>query len=540
MVELISADGQPLFFSERVASHVLNPDSQGPASWETENDENFDEESVEVFDGEVMNAVESDHDTSAYGEDSWDSESDLETLHSPSDVTAKTEDFASGGIFANPTPSQSESFEPAYTPSPTPVMPMKVKARPPAPKRRSSPIKTLIGVAMGPLIALPLAGGILLYAGKAPNLGFWPFDGSFSKNGSSQRAAAPPMELSQRKTAVDDVPEANLLDAQVLVPAIEETLATSSSETIPANDTASEMVFPGSFLKPESSDANTTLPTANVVYPEPIAESKAAKTTPDRAPSGVTLDEDIARDHIEIPAPMPAPMPGPTKVAKKIESILADEPTEKLNPVNAKSDKSIAKVDTMSLPDDRSIASLGTKSEKLPNPPQKTSVAPPKKTQVHRTEEEETEAVEAVGKANKMLGKLMKFEGPEAERDRLLAFSYATVSAVATQPGARTSPQVARLLHQISISPLIDDLGLLPATWLDFGKRTTDGIFLVGRPGSSSRGQVVHIKTPSGTDEVILVSGSPLPSSNRVVALGVIRGSGESKMVELVAVKSLP
>ena len=61
----------------------------------------------------------------------------------------------------------------------------------PSRKKKSSPIKTLIGVALGPVLALPLAGAILLALGRAPDLGFWPFDGSYN-NATQKRSAAPP------------------------------------------------------------------------------------------------------------------------------------------------------------------------------------------------------------------------------------------------------------------------------------------------------------------------------------------------------------
>ncbi len=66
--------------------------------------------------------------------------------------------------------------------------PTRVRAR--QPKKKKSSIGTMIGVALGPVLALPLAGGILLALGRAPDLGFWPFDGTYN-GGAQQRSAAP-------------------------------------------------------------------------------------------------------------------------------------------------------------------------------------------------------------------------------------------------------------------------------------------------------------------------------------------------------------
>ena len=54
-------------------------------------------------------------------------------------------------------------------------------------KQKSSGIGTMIGVVLGGLASLPLAGLILLALGRAPDLGFWPFDG----NEPTRRSAAP-------------------------------------------------------------------------------------------------------------------------------------------------------------------------------------------------------------------------------------------------------------------------------------------------------------------------------------------------------------
>ncbi len=54
--------------------------------------------------------------------------------------------------------------------------------------RKSSGIGSFIGIILGGLLSLPLAGLILLALGKAPDLGFWPFLGN---EPSSRRSAAP-------------------------------------------------------------------------------------------------------------------------------------------------------------------------------------------------------------------------------------------------------------------------------------------------------------------------------------------------------------
>ncbi len=75
----------------------------------------------------------------------------------------------------------------------TPISSMKVR---PASKKKSksSGIRTAIGVVLGGVASVPIAGGLLMVLGQTPDWGFWPFNGE----GSSSRnaVAAPPAELS--------------------------------------------------------------------------------------------------------------------------------------------------------------------------------------------------------------------------------------------------------------------------------------------------------------------------------------------------------
>ena len=95
-------------------------------------------------------------------------------------------------------------------------------------RRQSSGLGTLVGIILGGLVSLPLAGLILLALGKAPNLGFWPFNGGQP----TQRSAAPlppsgseelrrgtPLRFNQSINDVDqseDDPSKNALE-QILI-----------------------------------------------------------------------------------------------------------------------------------------------------------------------------------------------------------------------------------------------------------------------------------------------------------------------------------
>jgi hypothetical protein len=56
-------------------------------------------------------------------------------------------------------------------------------------RKKGSGIRTAIGVVLGGLAALPIAGGILMLMGKTPDWGFWPFNGGSQDSGSGVIAA---------------------------------------------------------------------------------------------------------------------------------------------------------------------------------------------------------------------------------------------------------------------------------------------------------------------------------------------------------------
>ncbi|MEE2935464.1 MAG: hypothetical protein VYA84_05655 [Planctomycetota bacterium] len=56
-------------------------------------------------------------------------------------------------------------------------------------RKKGSGIRTAIGVVLGGLAALPIAGGILMLMGKTPDWGIWPFDGGSQDSGSGVIAA---------------------------------------------------------------------------------------------------------------------------------------------------------------------------------------------------------------------------------------------------------------------------------------------------------------------------------------------------------------
>ncbi len=92
-------------------------------------------------------------------------------------------------------------------------------ARPARLRRRQSPLRSMVWIVVGGLMAFPLAGGILALAGKPLNLGIWPFDGETLATPSMRQALrlereeatrmahhASNMQYARNDDAIDDHP----------------------------------------------------------------------------------------------------------------------------------------------------------------------------------------------------------------------------------------------------------------------------------------------------------------------------------------------
>ena len=517
MVELISADGQPLFLDagDGVASMSLHAAAAPIAASSAVSSlaPHAQNDSIdETWDDNTELTIEADE--SGFGFDSSDddgSEQDDLGFDDGSQDEPETMDFLSRDDAGDAALGASDRGG-------APLMPMKVKSVPVSnyKRKKSSPIKTLIGVAMGPLVALPLAGGILLWLGKAPDLGFWPFDGSFNK-GSSSRVSAEPMAQSSPIDEDDSFAASGpmLTGSEMMVPAVQpsDELDHANEELANATDSTDltsggfDMPSLGTSLKPSSDDSGSDLSADEVTYPaEPMVPPQAELDA-----SSNSLRQDIAADKV----PMEMPEAELDDVAGKIESILSDDSSADVSPA-----------DDVSVKEEPVPDSVTATVEETPT----TDVQP-------AAEPSKVEA--SVAKANKLLASLMKFEGTEADRRRLLANAYASVSAVATEPNAGDSPVVQRLLNALSRSPLIKDLGDAANIWLDYPKRTTEGVLIIGKPESSEAGPVLQISSSSSESRDVPVTGTTLPDAEQVIALGRIVEASDGPTVELIAVESV-
>ncbi len=108
-------------------------------------------------------------------------------------------------------------------------------------KKKTSSIRSILGIAVGGLMAFPLAAIILALLGKPLDLGFWPFDGQTIATGTSARTAAPlttggsqpspqqPVSRQQDRSLADNPPHA--ADGSGVIQADHDSLYPSPTES---------------------------------------------------------------------------------------------------------------------------------------------------------------------------------------------------------------------------------------------------------------------------------------------------------------------
>ena len=196
------------------------------------------------------------------------------------------------------------------------LAPMRVKSSSRRKPKRSS-MRTLIGIALGPILAVPIAGIIFYLLGT--DLGFWPLDGGRSSR--PNVSVSPPMDISHFDTKpngdsaaadgadlsessasdapVDDVPLDDAAAAGVQERATDKSVATSTAKTekeveLIGQNAGMEQSFwvPDELNESLSSDVNPEDPLSIGGVPWEEADTAAA-TSEISEPPGETLPEEL-------------------------------------------------------------------------------------------------------------------------------------------------------------------------------------------------------------------------------------------------------
>ncbi len=391
--------------------------------------------------------------------------------------------------------------------------PMRVRAKPTS-KKKGSPIRTLIGVALGPVLALPLVALILWALGKPlPNLGFWPFDGSLNK--AQQRSAAPPSDFDSstrsqsagtQKPRVLNSGGSLLDDDSAVAKAAKDIAGDSPSNTLSGPDGQLSDLNQGRMTLPAEEDtrAKKRRPASKqvadaseqLVIPDGVAVYPGDTQAVSKQPKKPTIDKDAASSQLEL----------------KPSSMVIKEP--------GKAETSEPESNTLRLPES-SVPELVPELTKSRDSP---------------------ELLAAIESASDWITDLQSKRAESAGTPRDLAMTYVAISAVGTQDADPNSESMKELLDQISASPLLEDLSIAGPQWWNYSTRPNNGILLIGAADGDANGSTITLKGKEKTAvvPVILPSGVSLPKSDRVIALGLITNGDGSSAVQLTAIQPLP
>lgn len=371
---------------------------------------------------------------------------------------------------------QSGQTEGAWNaPASAQAAPMSVSPRPNRRKKGGSGIRSMIQVVVGGLLSVPIALVILLIVGRPLDLGFWPFDG-------------------QTRTLQELMPfsdDTNTNGETAFSPFEGQELDTTIfEETVQGTEDPRKSALDQIFAPDSSEDPDT--------FEDPDDQSSLDQTTP------AILDENSAAMLTET---------SPESLQPKQSGIPPELPSTIANPsVSSTPLKLPESADTETINESTGTATtVITASQTKPSVPSSDSNPESKPNESVPTQVmlEVAAAIQAVKKLNE--------SDQESDTDGL-AEAYeriAEASASAQKyPNALTS-----LANAISQSNALSQIQEAAVTWLDYPQRSTQGIVLIGKPGSTAKSQILTLDS----GRILTLTGKmSLPLAETVLILGQI------------------
>ncbi len=384
--------------------------------------------------------------------------------------------------------------------APTQASPMSVSPRPNRRKKGGSGIRSMIQVVVGGLLSVPIALAILLAVGRAPDLGFWPFDGrarsmqellpflgddetdvdSGFRDFKGQQLDTSDFNEAMKKT---QDPEQAALD-QLLTP-------------MPPPRSDDQSNLDQSNLDP--SDLDQTTPTKQ----KDSSSKRVAETTPDalkQEPTGIPpeLPDAAAKQSVANQSGDSMPLELP-----------ASENSQTIDDNTGTSTTIIAASQTKPSLENR---------ESEPESKQTQSI--PAHVMV-----EVTAAIQAIEKLD---------QADQESNTEHLAEAYERI-AEACETAQKHPNALTALANAISQSNALVQIQEAAVTWLDYPQRVTQGIVLIGKPGTTAKGQILTL----GTGRVLTMSGKlNLPLAEKVMVLGQI--TKDNNVIEINFTVPLP
>ena len=523
LAELIGADGEPISMAELVqATAPMALAGAGPAIADGLSDAAMTTPSLMDTDPAMLGAVDlpaSDFDAAGLETADFDAVEcdsvpvgETEVANDVREFAEEGEAFADAGI-PEPTAETTEwnqvedeyDIQEASQPRPleevTDVgLGREERAFVPRPraKRQAAPLKSIIGIVVGGLMAFPLAAGILALAGKPLDLGFWPFDGqTISMNSQSQRSAAPPMEAPSRvantdnragRSLADDMPSLDVDPPSLAESPDDNPLDNVLAEAPPATDLA-DVTPPPAIELPPLDLTTPVLPADEPEMTEEVVNSKPAVTEPD--PADQPTPEPMPAEITEaIPEPAPAPQPAVEELA-----VAPAEPEP--------------------------VVESTTVEPVAPAPPE--------------TMPEVSPALQAaLEDASAAMGAVFNYdnsEGVKGQRSRL-ADLFSKVASVGDVASIDDDAAVGSLIERLVDSDLMKDLSPAAPNWARYSKRPNNGMLATGKLIRENDQWLLQWSGPTPL-EIRFADPSIAEEGASVIILGTIQQTTPSTIVDV-------
>jgi len=381
-------------------------------------------------------------------------------------------------------------------------------------RRKPSPMKTIAGIVIGGVAALPLAAGILAVAGKPLDLGFWPFDGQTIATGSSRSAASPRVLPPRPSTRPSGQPGRSLAED---IPSLAMGMNDRFNGTIDSQPGPSDEPT----VKPEeqstgssvTSTASTTPSVPPNIRSQPIIGSPQndgiQPSTTDASDTGMDTDTENTRELDDSDALTPS---DPAQMDEAIEDAIEDlsdesvvvtgEPTESFAGENAGASGRLD--ETVALTEDPIAGSAADSSATMPAEDVVNSQSQVKPSpavvdgsddRLGGVESEPVLPVEpilnavspelrmALKTADEAIQATLSHDvkaDPTGIRRRL-ATLFASVAEVGETASDDNEKELRSLVDRLVDDGLSKDLTPASPNWLNFSKRPNDGMFAAGR-----------------------------------------------------------
>ena len=432
----------------------------------------------------------------------------------------------------------------------------------------------LLKIAAPTLIALPIIGLILYWSGI--NLGFPPFNATKDEaNAKLAMQSAEPRSASGADENESDTSKSPLVgrvlvDSEPSAPKQDNAEQDNAEQNDPEQGSAAETVLAESHSESPSEIVASLFAPDQVAGPteaedsavrQASAEQSIAEATPGESLPEIddviqSLGAQIAKEDATGEQADDDQQPRKTIEMAARERMAENAADITLDPVQAE----IATLNraTLAFPQDPPSADSIKPSQPPPEPdaaeiandsaPELNSLAASETATAginlpatETPQRESLERIAAIGDATASIDRLVDWQVEATSKKAVLArlLAYRAVSRIGSLPIESGGENTDQLFARLVDPTVLAQLEPLCGAWIDWGRRKTDGILLIGQLRHEDT-QITIELSDGTTYQVQLADQVELPTKTRVVALGKIISTEDVPLVRLVAGAVVP